>query len=134
MVCSTVLSSLDKNGFSHFDSHFEIETRECSKRNVCFLDSINIDTFNYRKMSKLQQYMLSICEEIFGKDYELEKTFDWLRNPKTNHKLFIDIYYKKLNLAIEVDGSQHYQKYKWRYPLFYQLNNYYLVLIVVNHM
>ena len=82
-----------------------------------FLESINIDTFNYRKMSKLQQYMLSICEEIFGKDYELEKTFDWLRNPKTNHKLFIDIYYKKLNLAIEVDGSQHYQKYKWHEEL-----------------
>ena len=41
--------------------------------------------------------------------YETEKTFDWLINPNTNHKLFVDIFFPKLNLAIEIDGEQHYK-------------------------
>lgn len=75
---------------------------------VKLLNELNINSENYNKMSKLQSYMLSLCKSILGEDYELEKSFDWLRNSKTNRKLFIDIYYPKYNLAIEVDGEQHY--------------------------
>lgn len=34
---------------------------------------------------------------------------DWLRNPKTGKNLEIDFYCKKLNLAVEVDGKQHFR-------------------------
>lgn len=59
-------------------------------------------------MSMLSKFILSECIKIFGSDYVLEKTFDWLKNPNTNKNLYIDIFYPHLNLAIEVDGEQHY--------------------------
>ncbi len=58
--------------------------------------------------SKLCQQCLTIIKNILGDDYELEKTFPWLRNNRTRRHLFIDIYYPKYKLAIEIDGGQHY--------------------------
>ena len=53
--------------------------------------------------------MLVYCKKALGDDFIVEQTFDWLRNPKTNHNLYIDIYYPKFKLAIEIDGTQHYK-------------------------
>lgn len=50
----------------------------------------------------------NIITNILGNNCELEKTFNWLKNHKTGRNLFIDIYYPKLYLAIEIDGEQHY--------------------------
>jgi hypothetical protein len=36
--------------------------------------------------------------------------FDWLRNPKTNRKLELDIYIPHLKLAIEYDGLHHFEQ------------------------
>ena len=38
-----------------------------------------------------------------------EYTFDWLKNDKTDAFMYIDIYFPEYNLAIEVDGGQHYR-------------------------
>lgn len=42
-------------------------------------------------------------------DFKREYTFEGLKNPQTGYPLFFDFYCKKLNLAIEVDGSQHFR-------------------------
>ena len=57
--------------------------------------------------SMLQKEMAIKIEALLGADYEKEKIFDWLKNPKTGMNLKIDIYYDKLKLAIEIAGSQH---------------------------
>lgn len=38
-----------------------------------------------------------------------EKTFNWLKNPKTNANLKIDGFFPKYNIGIEYNGPQHYQ-------------------------
>lgn len=57
--------------------------------------------------SKLLIQCLASIKSILGNEYILEKTFSWLKNPKTNRPLYIDIFYPKLKLAIEIDGGQH---------------------------
>lgn len=63
-----------------------------------------------------------ICFDLFkkaiGENYVLEKTFAGLINPKTNHKLRIDCYFPKSNIAVEYNGIQHY-----RYIPFYHTKN-----------
>lgn len=49
--------------------------------------------------------------------FERQKTFDNLRNPKTNKKLHFDFYIPSKNILIEYDGEQHFncishKKYK----------------------
>ena len=83
-----------------------IQSRFQSLENACKL--ANIPYSKIDNMSKLCKFVLNVCEDQLGKNYVIEQTFDWLRNPKTNHNLYIDIYYPELNLAIEVDGKQHY--------------------------
>ena len=38
-----------------------------------------------------------------------QKTFEWLKNPETNHMLYCDFYIEKLNTVIEYNGRQHYE-------------------------
>jgi hypothetical protein len=44
--------------------------------------------------------------------YELEKTIDGCRNPKTNKLLYFDFYIPSLNMYIEFDGMQHHRPSK----------------------
>lgn len=74
---------------------------------ACELSDIQYTVENNNSM--FCKFILSICKEVLGEDYKLEYTFDWLINLDTSKHLFIDIYYPKLNLAIEVDGEQHYK-------------------------
>ena len=46
-----------------------------------------------------------------------EKQFSWLINPATNKNFRIDLYYQKHNIAIEVDGKEHYKTYKGKFYL-----------------
>lgn len=48
-------------------------------------------------------------EDFLGEFPELEKRFDWLRNPKNNYLLPIDAYFPNHNIAIEYNGPQHYE-------------------------
>ena len=75
------------------------------------------------------------CSIVFNKiskflneDYCLEKTFDWLKSPVTNHYLMIDAFFPNLNLAVEYDGPQHFRNEK-RY---YKDNNDFLYRIFLD--
>jgi hypothetical protein len=70
----------------------------CSK--ACYLKYGN-------KSSYKVEYMINWLSNLGYVVYS-EKTFDWLKNPKTNHNLFIDMFVLELNLAIEYDGKQHF--------------------------
>ena len=62
------------------------------------------------KESKFAKRCIKIIENIFPDcNYETEKSFPWLINPKTNRKLWVDMYIKKYKLCIEFDGPQHYK-------------------------
>lgn len=61
--------------------------------------------------SKLQKFVLNIINEQLSCEPILEKTFDFLINPKTNRKLKCDAYYENFNLIVEVDGQQHFAQY-----------------------
>lgn len=54
--------------------------------------------------SKLENKTIIILEDIKVK-YEFQKTFDWL---VYNYPQSLDFYIKDINLAIECQGSQHY--------------------------
>jgi len=61
--------------------------------------------------TKNQKKLHDIMAEIYGEnnvEYNYRK-FDWLRNPKTNRKLEIDIFVKNIGLTVEYDGEQHYR-------------------------
>lgn len=62
--------------------------------------------FPYKKTSLQELFRIKICK-LLNMDCETEKTFDWLRNPKTNYPLRVDFYFKSLKLVVEIDGEQH---------------------------
>lgn len=50
-----------------------------------------------------------ILGELFCSDkVETEKTYPWLRNPKTGNHLYVDFAIEDENLCIEYDGAQHF--------------------------
>ena len=51
-----------------------------------------------------------------------EYTTEWLINPKTGKRLYVDFYLKGYDIAIEYDGEQHYKFVKFihkKYKNFY---------------
>lgn len=87
-------------------SYPTILARYGSLETVCH--KLNIPFSPLKSKSKLLIQCLSSVKKYLGDNYILEKTFPWLRNPATNHPLFLDIFYPDLKLAIEVDGGQHH--------------------------
>lgn len=63
------------------------------------------------KPSKGEAACKKAVEEIFGKEFHCVH-MDWLRNPKTNRHLELDLYNHELKIAIEYHGEQHYKKVK----------------------
>lgn len=62
-----------------------------------------------RGESIAEKVVLNKISSILDSKYEYQKQFDWLVNPNTGRKLFIDGYFKEYNLAVEYNGKQHYQ-------------------------
>jgi len=61
------------------------------------------------KLPKTQTRIKNMLESVLGlKAKSNYKDFDWLRNPKTNRKLEIDIWVEGIKLAVEYDGEQHF--------------------------
>lgn len=58
--------------------------------------------------SQGESIIASILSSL-NEDFIEQKTFDWLRNPETNHMLYCDFYIERLNLVIEYNGRQHYE-------------------------
>lgn len=73
-------------------------------------NSLNILKYNTNpSISSIAIYAISIISDILSSKPEIEKTFYWLINPKTNNNLKLDAYFNNYKLAIEYDGIQHYQ-------------------------
>jgi hypothetical protein len=88
-------------------SYPTIIARYGNLENLC--KKMNIPYSTEENKSKLLIQCLTNVKKILGPDCTLEKTFPWLKNPKTNKHLFVDIFFEKRKLAIEVDGGQHYK-------------------------
>ncbi len=58
--------------------------------------------------SKQEKICKKIFEILFNKPFEKIRP-NWLKNPKTNCSLEIDIYNEELNIACEYSGEQHYK-------------------------
>lgn len=56
------------------------------------------------RKSKLSLNVNKLLEEL-NLEYTEEKTFDWLKN---KNKMYLDFYIPEYNLAIEVQGAQHF--------------------------
>lgn len=52
---------------------------------------------------------IELFEEVLGEKAIKEKTFDWLKNDKTNYNMYLDAYFPTYNLALEHHGIQHYE-------------------------
>lgn len=58
---------------------------------------------------KCANQTLIYASEILNEPVQLEKTWDWLKNPETKYNLRVDGYFEKHNLIIEYNGRQHYE-------------------------
>lgn len=55
------------------------------------------------------EYIIENYLQLLNIEYEKQKTFDTLINPKTNKKLRFDFYLPSYNLLIEFDGEQYFK-------------------------
>ena len=66
--------------------------------------------FNYSDIASKydgEEVLFKIIRSVVGRcKVECHKTFDWLKNEKNMH---VDFYIPKYNLAIELQGRQHYE-------------------------
>lgn len=56
----------------------------------------------------LQEEKIAYILKSLNIDFEMEKTFDDCRNPRTGWQLRFDFYLPKENILIEYDGEQHF--------------------------
>lgn len=77
-----------------------------SIKNVCSI--LNIPYENDYHTSKLAMRLLHTVNNYLNEKPICEYQFNWLINPRTKRKLRIDAFYPEHNLAIEIDGEQHY--------------------------
>lgn len=57
---------------------------------------------------KTQLRLARILSELLQEKAIINYRPDWLKNPKTNYNLEIDIYFVKSKIAVEYNGRQHY--------------------------
>lgn len=115
-IKNNIISIYNEYGFISKDlienycivSHPTLLNRFGSLQSLC--DELNIPLYTNAKSSKLSMYVLGVISGIIKEEPKFEYTFDWLINPKTNQNLRLDAYYPSLNLAIEINGRQHYDR------------------------
>lgn len=60
--------------------------------------------------NKRQRHLTKTISQIFGKArIKVNYKPKWLKNPKTNNRLEIDIFIPQLKIGIEYNGEQHYK-------------------------
>ena len=101
-----IYNILNENGFSSYKEFL-------GTVNGVYLEKNRSDT----SISALKYF--DCIKDILNCEYELEKKFDGLINPRTNKKLRIDCYFEKYNIAVEYNGIQHYNYI----PFFHDDNN-----------
>lgn len=72
------------------------------------LEKASIEANRTRSTSPTADAMIHKLENILGEPAVKEKTFDWLVNPQTNKRFYIDAYFPRHNIAFEYNGPQHY--------------------------
>ena len=94
---------IPENGFIHYQVYTK---RYGSLEAACKKFGIAYDK-NHNRRSKLYQTVAYMLDKMLPLDFVEEKQWPWLKN---TFLLSIDRYYPFFNLAIEVDGEQHYKK------------------------
>lgn len=56
-----------------------------------------------------QDEVARVLEEHYGNGFEQGRRPRWLKNPTTGYPLELDFYNRRLGIAIEVNGRQHYE-------------------------
>lgn len=59
-----------------------------------------------------EKLFLQLVEKFGIDNINRQQTFDWLRNPKNNYHQYLDFYIPKYNIAIELQGTQHFCKHR----------------------
>ena len=88
-------------------SYPTILARFGSLLNLCKLVGAPMDIQINHRQSKFALQCIQNIRKIFGNNLYCEVTFPWLRNPKTNRALYLDMFYPEHGLAFEFDGLQH---------------------------
>lgn len=60
-------------------------------------------------ISKGEDVCFNAIEKLTNEKFKRQVRPDWLRNPETGRCLELDIYSKKLRIAVEYNGRQHYE-------------------------
>lgn len=98
-----------------------ISNKTLVKHNISIVSLNSLLGFNKPK-SIFEENTFLILKSVFSfVDIEREKKFNDLLSPK-NYPLSFDFYIKSLNLIIEADGTQHYDKKNPNYTK-YNFNN-----------
>lgn len=115
---NNVNNILIKNGFKIITPRLEFTGCNCVIHSSC----INNHEFSQKatriinntfkcpqcKIHLHEGYTKMVLELLTGKSFCKVRP-SWLRNPKTNSPLEIDLYSQELNLAVEYNGKQHYE-------------------------
>ena len=66
-------------------------------------------SYSQKKQSKGEAECLRVLTNIYKVPFDVQVRPDWLRNPRTNRRLELDISeLKHLKIAVEYNGRQHY--------------------------
>jgi hypothetical protein len=60
------------------------------------------------RTSPIAQSMIKLASEILKEEPIYECEFNWLKNPQTKRKLYVDAVFFKNKIAFEYNGPQHY--------------------------
>ena len=93
-----------------------LSNRFDNMQNLC--EFCNIPNTSYRPDDTSHtDKVTGIVNTLLNEEPIYEKQFSWLINPVTNKNFRIDLYYPNHNIAIEVDGKEHYKTYKGNFYL-----------------
>lgn len=113
-ICQILQEAYHKFGTlscSIINHHTNINTATLTNRYgsaeaACQQFNIPYQSIGVGKDSSLSQIVEKAIQNTIGTQYVREQTFDWLIFKKN---MFLDFYCPDINLAIEVDGPQHYE-------------------------
>lgn len=77
-------------------------------------NAIGVEDAFLHELSVGAQIIYDYLKDRYGGDsFEIERTWSWLKNDKTNSNLYVDFYIPSLHTAIEYDGAQHFNECEW---------------------
>ena len=77
-------------------------------KSACDVANVPCGLNSYKTQKYNENCLRSALKELNITEFETEKSFDGLVNPKTNKKLRFDFFIKEFNMLIEIDGFTHF--------------------------